>query len=134
MQNFRLVTCSASNLLTKLNNSVLCNYRLCDVLLSIEKEKAGFSFYHIWPDFNCTGFYTIQEAFIWAMLQNINTKDTLAAMLEIVSLLLIFILNAWKQNEWKWRSKCDLANDGLVGFYYNMSIAPWDKPEVDNAD
>jgi hypothetical protein len=26
-------------------------------------------FYHIWPDVNGAGFYGVQVAFIWAMLQ-----------------------------------------------------------------
>jgi hypothetical protein len=32
-------------------------------------------FYHIWPDVNGAGFYGVQVAFIWAMLQKVNTKN-----------------------------------------------------------
>ncbi len=37
--------------------------------MNIEEERRC---YHIRPDVNGAGFYTVQVAFIWAMLQNVN--------------------------------------------------------------
>lgn len=62
------------NIMRTLNyfDKYFCSQRLWDVFLNIEEESR---FYHIWPDVNGAGFYAVQVAFIWAMLQKVDTKN-----------------------------------------------------------